>query len=192
MVFSSRGLILCHSRESGNPEVRSHWIKLDSCLRRNDTETEYGIPACAGMTRYTIRPGGLAEPVPHFRWFSPERALYCVIPAKAGIQRVTAAQAAVQHVIPAKAGIQRVIPAKAAVSVIPAKAGIQSFKAEGFDGVTAAKAGIQKSEVIGKNWIPACAGMTQKRNTGLLPRAGSDTEYGTAACAQEWPVVPFG
>ncbi len=21
----------------GSPEVRSHWIKLDSCLRRNDT-----------------------------------------------------------------------------------------------------------------------------------------------------------
>ncbi len=32
-----RGLLWCHCRESGSPEVRSHSIKLDCCLRRNDT-----------------------------------------------------------------------------------------------------------------------------------------------------------
>ncbi len=57
-------------------------------------------------------------------------------------------------------------PPEGLSGVTAAQTGIQNFKAEGFYGVTAAQAGIQKSEVIGENWIPACAGMT--RNPGFL------------------------
>ncbi len=49
-------------------------------------------------------------------------------------------------------------PPEGLYCVIPAKAGIQNFKAEGLYGVTAAKAGIQNCKAFDK--------------PGLLPRAG--------------------
>ncbi len=91
--------------------------------------------------------------------FSPERAAYLVSFLRKQESRLSrqradlvslAVQTAVQSVTAAQTAVQSVTAAQAAVQSVPA-----------------VQAAVQKSEVIGKNWIPACAGMT-RWEPGLL------------------------